>query len=196
MTTPKAIRIEASISHGPRRNRSRPLIKVRHLRTAPNVIPRSRCLRSRMVKTMTGTRKIVAPAATAGQSLPRYADDRWDERRRGLRRARGQKHRKRVFVPGKDQAEDRGRRDAGGRLRQHHFVEGLEPRVAVDQGCFFVLNRDLVDEPFQAARPTATDSRPYRAGSCRDGCHSGQDFGTSERSGSPRQSAASSVWTG
>jgi len=43
---------------------------VHHLRTAPNVIPRSRCLRKRMVKTMTGTRKIVAPAATAGQSLP------------------------------------------------------------------------------------------------------------------------------
>src|SRR6056297_2623413 len=41
-----------------------------HLRTAPNVIPRSRCLRSRIVKTMTGTRKSVAAAATAGQSLP------------------------------------------------------------------------------------------------------------------------------
>jgi len=40
------------------------------LRTAPKVIPRSRCLRSRMVKTMTGTRNSVAPAATAGQSCP------------------------------------------------------------------------------------------------------------------------------
>ena len=42
--------------------------KIHHFRTAPNVMPRSRCFRSKMVKTMTGTRKIVAPAATAGQS--------------------------------------------------------------------------------------------------------------------------------
>src|SRR5262245_8962888 len=41
-----------------------------HLRTAPKVMPRSRCLRRRIVKTMTGTRNRVAPAATAGQSWP------------------------------------------------------------------------------------------------------------------------------
>ena len=33
-------------------------------------MPRKRCFRSSTVKTITGTRKIVAPAATAGQSLP------------------------------------------------------------------------------------------------------------------------------
>ena len=44
--------------------------KTAHLRTAPNVIPRNKCLRSKMVKIMTGIRNIVAPAATAGQSLP------------------------------------------------------------------------------------------------------------------------------
>ena len=42
--------------------------KLAHLRTAPKVMPRSRCLRSRMVKTITGSRNSVAPAATAGQS--------------------------------------------------------------------------------------------------------------------------------
>ena len=40
------------------------------MRTAPNVIPRNRCLRKRIVKIITGTRNRVAPAATAGQSLP------------------------------------------------------------------------------------------------------------------------------
>src|SRR5262245_47456553 len=42
----------------------------RHLRTAPKVMPRSRCLRSRIVNSTIGIRKIVAPAATAGQSWP------------------------------------------------------------------------------------------------------------------------------
>ena len=45
-------------------------MKGTHFRTAPNVIPRNRCLRNRMVNTMIGTRNSVAPAATAGQSLP------------------------------------------------------------------------------------------------------------------------------
>src|SRR5450432_938624 len=39
-----------------------------HRRTAPNVIPRKRCLRSRIVNATIGMRKIVVPAATAGQS--------------------------------------------------------------------------------------------------------------------------------
>ena len=34
------------------------------------MIPRNKCLRIRMVKIITGIRKIVAPAATAGQSSP------------------------------------------------------------------------------------------------------------------------------
>src|SRR5262249_49185112 len=41
-----------------------------HLRTAPKVIPRRRCLRSRTVKTRIGIRKRVVPALTAGQSWP------------------------------------------------------------------------------------------------------------------------------
>src|SRR3954452_23459995 len=41
-----------------------------HLRTAPKVMPRSRCFLSSTVKTRIGTRKSVVPAATAGQSWP------------------------------------------------------------------------------------------------------------------------------
>src|SRR5207253_7102036 len=41
-----------------------------HLRTAPKVMPRSRCLRSSTVNTTIGTRNSVVPAATAGQSWP------------------------------------------------------------------------------------------------------------------------------
>src|SRR5882672_10218642 len=41
-----------------------------HLRTAPKVMPRSKCLRKSTVKTTIGTRKSVVPAATAGQSCP------------------------------------------------------------------------------------------------------------------------------
>ena len=46
------------------------LDETAHFRTAPNVMPRNRCFRSATVKNMTGRRKIVAPAATAGQSSP------------------------------------------------------------------------------------------------------------------------------
>src|SRR5215468_11364679 len=42
----------------------------RHLRTAPKVMPRSRCRRSRKVKTTIGIRNSVVAAATAGQSCP------------------------------------------------------------------------------------------------------------------------------
>src|SRR6266550_1747492 len=41
-----------------------------HLRSAPNVIPRSRCLRNSTVNTRIGSRNSVEPAATAGQSCP------------------------------------------------------------------------------------------------------------------------------
>src|SRR5207244_3799478 len=41
-----------------------------HLRSAPNVMPRNRCLRSRTVNTRIGSRNNVDPAATAGQSWP------------------------------------------------------------------------------------------------------------------------------
>src|SRR6476659_7543170 len=41
-----------------------------HLRTAPKVMPRSRCLRSSTVNMTIGTRNSVVPAATAGQSCP------------------------------------------------------------------------------------------------------------------------------
>src|SRR3981081_1990244 len=41
-----------------------------HLRTAPKVMPRSRCLRRSTVNTTIGTRNSVVPAATAGQSWP------------------------------------------------------------------------------------------------------------------------------
>src|SRR5262245_13480618 len=41
-----------------------------HLRTAPNVMPLSRCLRNSTVKIRMGRRKTVVPAATAGQSWP------------------------------------------------------------------------------------------------------------------------------
>ena len=47
-----------------------PVKESTHFRTAPNVMPRSRCLRSSTVKINTGSRKIVAPAAMAGQSSP------------------------------------------------------------------------------------------------------------------------------
>src|SRR5205085_11585856 len=42
----------------------------RHLRTAPKVMPRSRCLRSSTVKHTMGMMNNVVPAATAGQSCP------------------------------------------------------------------------------------------------------------------------------
>src|SRR5208282_1917320 len=41
-----------------------------HLRTAPKVMPRSRCLRSTIVKITIGIRNSVVAAATAGQSWP------------------------------------------------------------------------------------------------------------------------------
>src|SRR5438105_1578724 len=41
-----------------------------HLRTAPKVIPRKRCLRSKTVKQTIGMMNNVVPAATAGQSWP------------------------------------------------------------------------------------------------------------------------------
>ncbi|GCC48010.1 hypothetical protein chiPu_0031926 [Chiloscyllium punctatum] len=41
-----------------------------HLRTAPKVMPRSRCLRSSTVNMTIGTTKSVVAAATAGQSCP------------------------------------------------------------------------------------------------------------------------------
>src|SRR2546426_10327129 len=41
-----------------------------HLRIAPKVTPRSRCLRSSTVKNSTGSRNSVVPAAIAGQSRP------------------------------------------------------------------------------------------------------------------------------
>src|SRR4029079_16561164 len=41
-----------------------------HLRTAPKVMPRKRCLRNSTVNTTIGTRNSVVPAATAGQSCP------------------------------------------------------------------------------------------------------------------------------
>src|SRR5712671_27783 len=44
--------------------------RVTHLRTAPKVMPRSSCLRSRIVKHRMGTTNSVVAAATAGQSCP------------------------------------------------------------------------------------------------------------------------------
>src|SRR6516165_10208124 len=41
-----------------------------HFRTAPNVMPRKRCLRSRIVNRTMGTTNSVVAAATAGQSWP------------------------------------------------------------------------------------------------------------------------------
>src|SRR5262249_52909632 len=41
-----------------------------HLRTAPKVMPRNRCRRSRMVKSRIGRKNSVVAAATAGQSWP------------------------------------------------------------------------------------------------------------------------------
>src|SRR5205085_11913184 len=41
-----------------------------HLRIAPKVTPRSRCLRSSTVNSSTGSRNSVVPAAIAGQSRP------------------------------------------------------------------------------------------------------------------------------
>src|SRR5262249_28597047 len=41
-----------------------------HLRTAPKVMPRRRCRRSRIVKTTIGITNSVVAAATAGQSWP------------------------------------------------------------------------------------------------------------------------------
>src|SRR6478752_9759554 len=41
-----------------------------HLRTAPKVMPRNKCLRRSTVNTTIGTRNSVVPAATAGQSCP------------------------------------------------------------------------------------------------------------------------------
>src|ERR1700722_2763138 len=41
-----------------------------HRRTAPKVMPRKRCFRNAIVKTIIGSRKSVVPAATAGQFWP------------------------------------------------------------------------------------------------------------------------------
>ena len=162
MKMPSAITPQATSSSGPRRShrgqrgcasgsdRRRQLVGGQaHLRTAPKVMPRSRCLRSSTVKTRMGTRKSVVPGGDRGPVLAALADDDRDEGRRGLRLAAGEQHRERVFVPGEDQAEDRGGDDAGGGLRQHHLAEGLQAGVAVDHRRVLVLARDLVDEALQ-----------------------------------------------
>ena len=77
------------------------------------------------------------------------ADDRRNEWGRRLGAARGQEHREGIFVPGEDQAENRGGRNARRRLRQHHLPEGLEPRIAVDHRRFLIFARDLVDEALE-----------------------------------------------
>jgi hypothetical protein len=53
---------------GSHRERGQPVLV--HLRMAPKVIPRSRCLRKSTVNTSTGSRNSVVPAAIAGQSSP------------------------------------------------------------------------------------------------------------------------------
>src|SRR6266404_9708082 len=78
--------------------------------------------------------------------LTALADDEWDEGWRGLRLARGQQHRKRVLVPGKDETKDRRRRNARRGLRQHHLAKGLKPGISVDHRRLFVLARYLVHE--------------------------------------------------
>jgi hypothetical protein len=89
------------------------------------------------------------PGGDGGPVFAARADDGGDEGWRGLGGAGGQQGDKGIFVPSEDQAEDRGRGDAGGGLWQHDLVEGLEPRVTVDQGRFLILHRDFVDEAFQ-----------------------------------------------
>ena len=80
------------------------------------------------------------------QSVQARADLRGDEGRRRLGAAVGHDQREGVFVPGGDEAEHRGGRDAGRRLGQHDLEEGLHARVAVDQRRLLVLLRDLVHE--------------------------------------------------
>src|SRR5262249_31364173 len=54
----------------PARHAHRCGCRAAHLRMAPKVIPRNRCLRSRMVNSPTGMTNKVVAAATAGQSWP------------------------------------------------------------------------------------------------------------------------------
>src|ERR1700681_2954942 len=58
-----------------------------------------------------------------GAGLTALADDEGNEGRHGLRLAARKQNREGIFVPGEDQAEDRGGRDAGGGLRKHHLEE-------------------------------------------------------------------------
>ena len=120
-----------------------------HLRTAPKVIPRKQMLAQQHREYDDRYQKQRRAGGDRGPVLPALADDDRNEGRRRLRIAGGQEHREGVFVPGEDQAEDRGCRDTRRCLRQHHLHEGLKAGIAVDHGRFLVLARDLVDETFQ-----------------------------------------------
>ena len=89
------------------------------------------------------------PAATAGQSWPPSPMMVGMKGGAVCAVAGGQQRGEGIFVPGEDQAEDRGRGDAGRGLRQHHLAERLQPRVAVDHRGFLVFARDLVDEALE-----------------------------------------------
>jgi len=80
------------------------------LRTAPKVMPRSKCLRKSTVKNHDRYQEERRAGGYRGPVLSALADDDRNEGRRGLRVAGGQKHRERVFIPGENQAEDRGGR--------------------------------------------------------------------------------------
>ena len=112
-------------------------------------MPRSRCLRRQHREHDDRHQEQRRAGGHRGPVLPALADDDRNEGRRRLRVAGGQKHREGVFVPGEDQAEDRGRRDSRRRLRQHHLHEGLKARIAVDHRRFLVLARDFVDETLE-----------------------------------------------
>mmetsp|Transcript_127 Transcript_127/g.403 ORF Transcript_127/g.403 Transcript_127/m.403 type:complete len:208 (+) Transcript_127:797-1420(+) len=178
MKTPRPIRMVASISHGPRFSARRPAKKLL-MSGPPNGSKMTSVSRRYYVgiasvrfrygsfahrpegnapqqvfaqqdgKDHHGQQEDGGACRHGGPVEAAHADDGRDEGRCGLCRAGGQQDREGVFVPGKDQAEDRGGGDAGGRLRQDHFVEGLKPCVAVDQCRLFVFAGNLVNEALE-----------------------------------------------
>ena len=123
-------------------------LDARHQRrTAPSVTPATRCLRTRKANSSTGAAKTIADAATRPQSIvvppTRPAMAGGAVRADSLEVRKIAKH---ELVPGEDQREHRGRRDARHEQRQREAPERLEPRVAVEHRGVLVLDGHLVDE--------------------------------------------------
>ena len=96
---------------------------------------------------MTGMRNKVSIAAS---KTPAHADVAADRLRHGDRNGArfdaGKKQREEILVPGQDQAEHRGRREAGDDLRQADLEEDAGVGRAVEPGSIFDIGRQFVEE--------------------------------------------------